>query len=543
MITRKILLVGVAALAIGACGGKDSKGAEQSTAKARYKLSGANALDVDALFAKTGYQGEKPYGSTNFDAKIGATIINDIKLDDGSGNIVTIKKAELFGVDEEAINKVVSGAKAIDAPFASVLQKVRFYDINVQTADAGENFKMSLGGLEIDQLNIREGGINTEADEATIPAQIFNVFDLGGLYFKDFNFDMDSEAAGTFKMSAPDFRIVGLSGGTLKAMIANDLDYTFKQSKEVLKSAFAGAGPQLESLIDGPLGAIMGVNGQRVKAESFVWNGIDASGLLQYGLKGEMPPFSARNLISLGTAELKNMEQYLGDKKLLTSTSSTFKADEFTWLIPNTISADTKDATYDLSAYIPDGNDELLAIINKHGLNKVKGNGKMSWNWDDQKGGAKIDYVANTDKLADFSFTMDAGNLVFDNIAQALESQDQAAMLGIGSFKNLNLKIKDKNFLNLVYDIAANQMGTGSGDDLRQSAPAMLRLSGGQFTAINPLFEGYLNSFATFLGEGGTLEISAKPDEEIPMAQFAVVGQTAPQTIPNLLNLKVTHKK
>ncbi|MEO0851655.1 MAG: hypothetical protein AAFY04_09635, partial [Pseudomonadota bacterium] len=105
------------------------------------------------------------------------------------------------------------------------------------------------------------------------------------------------------------------------------------------------------------------------------------------------------------------------------------------------------------------------------------------------------------------------------------------------------LTLTDKNLLAVLYDVAAGQMGAGTGEDLRQSAPALLRVSGSQFTSINPRFGGYLDALAAFLGAGGTLEISAAPDEAVPFAQLGIVSQTNPTTLPDVLNLTVTHKE
>lgn len=580
MTYKSILFAGIAALAITGCGNKEASGSSPNSKQSSssisalkassgspfdkaFKLSNASAIDIDAMLAQSGYDGPKPYGAVTFDSKLGATIISDLKFDDGDGNIITIAKAELFGVDQEAIDRVINGTASIDAPFETVLQKVRLYDVNVDvneaktsididgdtnnlSADLDGNigtFEMSLAGLEIDTLKIRQGGVDESLGEATMVAQAFNVFDLGGLYFKDYKIKFGGEEFGSFKLNAPDFRVVGLGGGKLDALIANDLDYTFKQSREALAEAFASAGPQAAAFLDGPLGAIMGLDGQRVLADTMTWNNIDASNLLEYGLKGEMPPMSAKNLLRLGKGEMLGFEQYIGDKKLLTAKSSTFEMDKFTWLVPNLISTDVKDATYDLTAYVPSDQEELLGIMTKHGLDNVKGEGEFVWNYDDKAGTAKLDYNGTTDKFADFSMTMDAGALKYDEIASLVEAEDQAGLAGLGQFKNFNLKLTDKNLLNMAYDIAALQMGAGSGDDLRQSAPAMLRLSSGQVTAINPIFQDYVSALATFLGEGGTLEISANPDEAIPFMQLGIVGQTAPQTLPDVLGLTVTHKK
>ncbi len=571
MTLKSFLLAGAASLILFGCGDNSSKsvGSSESSVSssasasrvsqaaasatspfgAKYTLKNASAFDLDGFIESFGYDGEKPYGSVQFDESLGATIVSNIKFDSGDGGIITIAKAELFGVDEKAIDLVKNGTAAFDASFETIFQKVRLYDINVAQSEASvegdeyENF--TIGGVEFDKLKLRQGGIDNTKGDATLPAQFFNMFDLGGVFFKDMNLDIKNKEFGELKMNAPDMRLVGIGGGKLNSIIAKNLDYSFVQSREALSEALQGIPPQLEGLIDGPLGAALGLSGQQVKVASMEWNGIDASGLLEYGLKGEIPPTSARNLISLGRGDYKDMESYIGGKLLSTTKSTTFSMDQFTWLVPNVIKTNSKDTVMDFTAYIPDGEefDQFRSVLTKNGLNSVKGDSNMVWDWDDEKGSADVSFAFNTDNFADLSFDMNMGNLKFNEIATMVEEENQAGLIGVGNFQNFSLKIKDKSLLDAVFDIAAIQMGAGTGADLRGSAPAMVRLGGSQITAINPLFSDYVDAVASFLGEGGTIEISAKPDEAVSFFELGGVAQATPQTLPNLLNMKVTHSK
>ena len=576
MSRKSILFAGVAALALGACGGGGDSSASSTDSKpsranvaaansssgspfdAKFSLKGASALDIDGLIAQTGYDGEKLYGAASFDEKLGATVVTDIKFDSGDGGIVTIAKAELFGVDEAAITSVTQGTAAFDAPFETVLRKVRLYDVKVSadalsvpsevTAELGfdpavDPADFVIGGVEIDTLKVRQGGIVEDAGEDTMLAQIFNVFDLGGLYFKDINLSFASEQTGSFGLSAPDLRMVGLGGGKLNALISNDFTYSFKQSAESLSAAFADD-PQTAALFKGPLGAIMGLHGQRVTTKTMSWRDIDASGLLPFGLRGELPPMSEKNLISLGHGEMLGMEQYIGEKRLLSADKTTFVADDFVWLIPTKITSDVKGTSYDFTAYVPEGEEELLAIMTKYGMNDSSADGVMSWTYNEKTGNADLNYAFDIKNFADINFTMNGGNFVYDEIATLVENENQAALQEVGNFKGLDLTIKDANLLDMVFDIAALQMGGGmTGPDLRQSTPAMMRLTGGQVSALNPRIDGYIDALAEFLSDGGTLSINANPDEAVPISQLAIIGETAPQTLPDVLGLTVTHKK
>ena len=105
--------------------------------------------------------------------------------------------------------------------------------------------------------------------------------------------------------------------------------------------------------------------------------------------------------------------------------------------------------------------------------------------------------------------------------------------------KTFNLKIEDEKALDAIFDLAALQMG-GTGDDLRQSAPALIRLSGAQFAQLNPRISDYLDAVANFVSKGGALEVSASPEEPIGAADLETMG-AAPQTLPDVLDLTITH--
>ena len=60
---------------------------------------------------------------------------------------------------------------------------------------------------------------------------------------------------------------------------------------------------------------------------------------------------------------------------------------------------------------------------------------------------------------------------------------------------------------------------------------------------MNPRFTDYVNAVADFVAKGGSLEISAKPAEPVPFATLQANGATAPQTMPDMLGLTVTHEE
>ena len=52
-----------------------------------------------------------------------------------------------------------------------------------------------------------------------------------------------------------------------------------------------------------------------------------------------------------------------------------------------------------------------------------------------------------------------------------------------------------------------------------------------------------MNALADFVAKGGSLEIAAAPAEPVAFTALQATGATAPQTLPDVIDLKVTHKE
>ncbi|MBB5517229.1 hypothetical protein [Amphiplicatus metriothermophilus] len=554
---RPLLLAGTAALALASCGKKEEARAPEtatSAAAARvdapspldkpFALKGAEAVEAEAIFALLPAAARPTYENASFDAKLGATVVTGLRFadEDGAGDALLVERAELYGVDLDAVERVKAAETAApDSPFETVFQKVRLFGVRPEAKDEAE---IVAGAVELDRLRLRQGAFS-EADttEGGAIARFFNAFDLAGLYYKDFSFKTAGDAdIPAIALEAPDLRFVGLGGGRLQAVVANDLVYRFEQTPASQAAMAEALGPQGAFLMNGPLRAFIAPQSQRGTIETFDWRGVDLSGWLNYALKGEKPPLSARNLVNLGEFRAKNVETFIGQRRLAKAAEATFSATESTWLIPSKVRSETKGAVYDFTAYAPEGEEEAAEILKRHGLDSVKAEGSFSWDWDGASGAAGLRNDFESDGLADFDLSVDLAGLQIDRIETALENGDDDAVASLAAFKGLHMRLADEKMLDAIYDLAALQMG-GTGADLRQSTPAMVRLSGAQAAQISPRFADYVEAVAAFLGEGGVIEVAAHPEKPVPFAQIATAGAAGPQAVPDLLDLKVTHKK
>lgn len=552
-----LLLASVAALSLVACGKKEGAADEPKSASsalaskadagspldAKFSFKDGEPVEIDALLELIPERKRPSYESATFDKQLGATVVQNLRFADADdGEAVIVARAEFYGVDLEAIERVRNTQEpGPNAPFETMFEKVRFLDVASEGhVEGDEETKLTIAGVEFDKLSVRQGGVQSDGVGAD-GARFFNAVNLAGLYFKDLKLETRSPSAPTVLLDAPDLRLVGLGGGKLGSIIANDMGYRMMHSPESLAALRESMGPQGAVFITGPLAGFIAPESQRVTVEALEWRSIDLSGLMAWGLKGEKPPATERDLIDLGTMKASNMTTIVNGKQAAAIAEANISAADFTWMLPGNFRADSKGAVYDFTAYVPESEADALKVLKEHGLDKVKGDGSVSWVWNDKSGAADFSYAADMVGVANISSTFALSNLKLDDIAAAMEAGETNAFAAQGAFKNFSLTLKDEKALDAIFALAALQMG-GSGEDLRMSVPAMIRLSGAQAAQMNPRISGYVNALAEFVAKGGTLEVAAAPKEPVAFSTLQATGMTAPQTMPDVLNLTVSHK-
>ena len=578
MTFQKLFFAGIAAIALAACGQKENADAPSSASSveaadsdasspldSEYRLADASPLDVDALFALMNDDARPTYDRAEFDEKLGATVVYNLWFADNQDEEgVRVERAEFYGVDLEAIERIqnyqsdsvaddsdsaaeeqrfmIGDPEAANAPFEKVFDKVRFLNVASEGfVEDGEEMMFTIGGLEFDTLQIRQSGFESFGF-SNMPAGVVNAVSFAGIYLKDFTLRTASDDEASLAFSAPDMRLVSIGGGKLDALIINGLEYEMAQTPESMAALEASLGPQAGLLINGPMGTFLAPENQRGVVKSLEWRGIDFSGLLAYGLRGEEPPVSETDLIDLGTLTASNMETFIGEKRLSLVKDATISAAEFTWLIPSKFRSDASGAVYDFTAYASDEDEELVAVLKEHGLDNVKGDGYVEWVWDPKKGTGDFDYVANMDGVADLSLAFGVTGLEHETMIAAEADGDSDALFDEAAFKKFTFNIEDEKALDAIFALAALQMG-GTAEDLRLSAPAMIRLSGATATQFSPRVLDYVNAVADFVAKGGAIEVKAEPAEPLALSELQEVGATNPATLLDRIDLTVTHKE
>ncbi|MEO0694475.1 MAG: hypothetical protein AAFY84_00120 [Pseudomonadota bacterium] len=569
---KKALLAASASLmALAACGGggdaasgvsSEAKPTAKAAAKmsaespidAAFKLKGGEPLDVDALFTLFPSTVRPEYDSATFDKDLGATIVTNLRFadrdlgDDVEFDGFVIERAELYGVDREAIGQVNNTTlAAIDAPFEKVFTKIRLFGVNGESAAATENEesgemdeaegKLTIEAIEFDNLRIRQGGIPEESEGNPL-ALFVNAFELGGLYMKGAMLGGGSDEA-ALRFDVPDMRVVGIGGGKIGALIAKDAVYSLEQSPEALEQLGDAIGPQGDVLMNSPLRNLIAPGLQESKFSEFEWRNIDFAGLLPFGLSGEKPPLKKTDMINLGTAVIRDAETLINGKLFSTVPVTELTNAEFTWLAPSNIRTVAEGGTYDFTAYVSEGDEAAADILKTYGLDSVKADSTFDYTWDPKKGGARLSTDFLAPALADVKFAMDFDGVTLKALEAATEEGDENPVQSLAQFKGMSLEIDEENLLDAVFALSAQQSG-GDGDTIRRSVPLMMQMASLQLAAVNPRIPDYISALGGFIEKGGKLTITASPETPLHIGELSNQIEGNPQSLPDLLNLEMT---
>jgi hypothetical protein len=506
-----------------------------------YRLKDAEGVDVDRLFELFPLYMRPTYESASFDKKLGATVVTGLKFGDVAASRGFIaKRAELYGVDLDRIEKIKAAKDAApDAPLGLVVGKLRLFEIE---SASNENARTTIGAVEIDSLRIREGGIPKEPPGSGV-ASFFNAFDVAGVYFKDVvahASGQGDEAQANF--AAKDLRIVGLGAGKLDAFLARDLDYAVDQSPEAIAATMRGAGPMADVLVNGPLRNFIAAANQRTKVRTLEWRDISFAGLMAFGLRGETPPLAARDLIDLGTARLIDTETFIGEKRLSLVPTTEISAIEFDWLAPSKVRAVTRGGVYDFTAYVADDETMALAALKSRKLDKVKADSDFAYDWSADKGGAALSAGFNSVGFADLNFDLTLDGLELAKIEAARSAGSARPVMELGRLKSFSMVIADEDMLDAFFALSAIEAGQTE-KEVRAAAPTLMRLAKVEMERKNPRIASYIDALATFVEDGGTLEIKASPATPVPLSALAAAAPAGPDAMATAINLTVERRK
>lgn len=312
--------------------------------------------------------------------------------------------------------------------------------------------------------------------------------------------------------------------------------------------------------------------------------GMKFANLLEYGERGEMPAITARDLMSIGTYTLEDTQVNFGGKPFFDIGRAEFKADKFSWFLPERITMSHEDASFHIADFLEliaviepgapsaDGEPGLLEItgmLNRSGFGTLSGDGDFEFAWNAETGASHLESNSVADRLYTDNTRLD---LTLPSYAQVIpafgldgKTLDEEALSAVLD-ETLRLsgghyRLTDTGGLDavstLVIEIAkfsgdTDSMMSGFAEStpeaVRMFASGMLMFGAGAVSAEIPQATQWISSLSQFMTGGGTIELAFAPDQPVGHAELTGLGPDSGMVespdmaaLVDLFNVTVTH--
>lgn len=216
--------------------------------------------------------------------------------------------------------------------------------------------------------------------------------------------------------------------------------------------------------------------------------------------------------------------------------------------------ANLKDISADLSVIEDPKSREAVSEL---GLTSLNGKITMSGSWTQNDGTIDVkEYSLDFDKVGRLNLAFSLSGYTPDFIRSAQETakamqanpnKEEAqqaanlAMLGLLqrlTFNSAQIRFEDDGITKRALDYSGKQQGT-SGEQMAQMLKAMTPLVLAQYNI--PELQNMLSSAVnTFLDKPGSLTVDAEPANPVPLPMIMGAAMGAPNTLPNVLGVKVS---
>ena len=573
---------------------------------ADYRLKGATEVDAETLLAALPAPLTASFDAAQFDKDAGAVVYTNlfISLDgapDGMG--LRIDEARVWGADMAHLEALKAGGADKEA-FKALFDRMLMTGVRSENLSFGAtSIAMAYDAIALDGVSARgwlyEAAATEEGDAAdAVPAAaaafvalvqksaaFTHALAVDKVIYKDGSFSAkDTEKGGEISGVIAESASVNYKGGDYESGYIRGLVTTTTGPAEFDPSLFTPSqepNPELAAEIAdnpmavltaalGPMGAHPVTLATASYAGSTMEQRIDEMALagtkfakaLPYLVSMTLPPLTETDLIDYGTVTIKGQQESLDGVVYGRIEETRIDALKFHWLVPSEFKAVFKGMDYDVNAIVDLMEKQQLALatpeteamiaatmepvrasVEAFGLSRLTGDGDFSWDWDGESGDARSAFSAKFDELVSISYSTDLGGPDLAGWKAAIEQSEETGVFPVEllEFSGFDLSVTDATLIDRIFAVAGPQMGS-TPEDLRASAPAMIRMFGGQMGQMAPELPGYAEAFAAFLEKGGALKISAAPEAAVSFADIANASQAAPQTMPSVVGLTVTHE-
>lgn len=587
---RNVLCASVAVLALHSCATTNTPSATLTAAdllSAPYALSSGQPFDVDAFFGALPGAIAVTYSDAVFDPALGAMVVSDLRFGaagrEGPG--VRADRALIWGADVTAMETVFSGAGDLNrmAPLFDRLTLEGVRSESMQWEAGSESAAFSVEKMVIDGFAARsfqlapKDGAKKGVDALRRIAATMNSFSYDGVAYSNLSFRLNDNRGDNVLFTVAESFARGYRSGAVEyqssrgiyALIEETGNNPLVEVSQQLKDKSAKSpvdkilnkpsSEAVEDLIRHPA-AMLAAAASGLATEYHVdfteTRGSDISGGLLWLSRWELPPITETNLLDFGASTVLGYSESWDGQLIRSVERAVVSASDFYWLVPSNYSARFEGETMNVSAIL-DGLEkqtgagfatesaeqwaQIREAVSALGAEQIVADSGVVWNWNGETGDVSLSAFGDAADLTSGKMGVRLGG---PSLAQwdAMARSQTPAMAGVAQMmlSRLNYSLTDKGILDRAFAYAASENG-GTGPEFRQSVAAMARLSGAQAGQANPRIASYANAIADFIASGGTIELIAAPQSPVGLLEAQVAAQSAPQTLPDLLNITITH--
>ena len=587
---RNLFCVSLGVLAVHSCATTTAPSlTAEDLLTAPYSYSAGAPFDVDAFFGSFPEWLTTSYDNASFDAARGAMVIDNLKFGfaAASGAGFHADRAVIWGGEAGAMEAVLGGT-ANNATKAQLFDRLMLEGVRsegMQWGAGAESASLSFDKMVIDGLRARsynlapKPGVEEESKFLRNVAAVLGAFAYDGAAYSNFSMILSNNRGERVEARVMEAFARGYDSGAIEFQSANgvstfvkgadsDVPVEISQKKEAdraegLYAKILNRPPReaLNEALRHPTAMLAQFSGGQTTVQEIDYaeaRNVDISGALKWLARWELPPISETDLIDLGAHTMLGYKQ-MWDGQLIQSVDVTeMPAADFYWLIPSRYDVSYQGYVQEMGRMfeimqnrMPPGFsteaapqlEQYRSTLQALGMDRVSGAMDFSWRWNGETGDAAITTSSDLIDLMTNDFGLSVGGPTLAQWdAMARSDTPLAAAAQDISLHGFKVGLGDRGILDRAFAFLAEQQGGGAtGPEMRQSIAAMARLSGAQGASANPRIGAYANAVADFIAGGGRIDIVAAPAAPVGVMALQSAGQAAPETLPDLLNLTMTH--
>lgn len=451
---------------------------------------------------------------------------------------------------------------------------------------AFDSYELKTGRVIIDDARFHPWEISDAppGEMSAEDGEIFRYFQIGAAYVRGYSIeaitieDMTGSIAMTQMGATTDANFTtafvgyqGLYRGDLKSSVVEDMTYQGVSPWPDFTSMDTSDPDAVPTFTDLPMDGDI---------EFYTLSDLRMDKVLSYVAQGVIPPTTEEDLLSLGVWTSGPMRYALDGQPFYSMDGATADMSGFRWLMPTKVSFDLDGLTYNFAAFaglfeeilvetepeMAGTVDEVMAVLETHGLAAPVFNTTVDWTWDADDGPANwslaygVDGFGRADMgasgeippFAAWAGLIDTQNESVDEVALEEVFQEGAV------FERAFMRLTDEGGIDKMFALAVEIAAVIPSDNpqvqafaaydpatVRNLAVAGIQMAGSGARAEFPPAKAWADAYADYVNEGGVFELRVEPETPLTIARIEAFDADNPNPDPDavveFLGITVEH--